>query len=85
MIILLRFDIIYLNCLALTWFQIAELNKLIRDMKLTPYGSAESEPVAEACKKLTEEFFKEDTLRLLIICLPRLNLEVGSESCIFFN
>lgn len=54
-------------------------------MKLTLYGSAESEPVAEACKKLTEEFFKEDTLRLLIICLPRLNLEVGFESCIFFN
>ncbi|XP_044498676.1 putative MO25-like protein At5g47540 isoform X2 [Mangifera indica] len=60
--------------------KIAELNKLIRDMKLTLYGSAESGPVAEACKKLTEEFFKEDTLRLLIICLPRLNLEARKDA-----
>ncbi|KAJ0045486.1 hypothetical protein Pint_03994 [Pistacia integerrima] len=56
--------------------KVAELNKLIRDLKFILYGSAESEPVAEACKKLTEEFFKENTLRLLIICLPRLNLEM---------
>ncbi|KAJ0102825.1 hypothetical protein Patl1_04039 [Pistacia atlantica] len=45
--------------------KVAELNKLIRDLKFILYGSAESEPVAEACKKLTEEFFKENTLRLL--------------------
>ncbi|XP_031278898.1 putative MO25-like protein At5g47540 [Pistacia vera] len=60
--------------------KVAELNKLIRDLKFILYGSAESEPVAEACKKLTEEFFKENTLRLLIICLPRLNLEARTDA-----
>lgn len=54
----------------------AELSRNIRDMKSILYGNSEAEPVAEACAQLTQEFFKEDTLRLLITCLPKLNLEV---------
>jgi len=37
----------------------------------------------EACVQLTQEFFRENTLRLLIIHLPKLNLErlqLGSNS-----
>lgn len=54
----------------------AELSRNIRDMKSILYGNSEAEPVAEACAQLTQEFFKEDTLRALITCLPKLNLEV---------
>lgn len=53
-----------------------ELGKLMRDLKQVLYGDSESEPVAEACTQLTQEFFRENTLRLLIVCLPKLNLEV---------
>ncbi|KAA8527031.1 hypothetical protein F0562_008740 [Nyssa sinensis] len=34
----------------------------------------------EACAKLTQEFFRENTLRLLIICLPKLNLEAQKDA-----
>lgn len=61
----------------ITLLQMAELSKLIRELKSILYGNSESEPVTEACAQLTQEFFKENTLRLLIICLPKLNLEVG--------
>ncbi|KAI9185256.1 hypothetical protein LWI28_005664 [Acer negundo] len=60
--------------------KMAELNKLIRELKTILYGSSESEPVPEACKQLTSEFFKGDTLRLLIGCLPKLNLEARKDS-----
>lgn len=53
-----------------------ELSKLIRELKQTLYGNSEAEPVADACAQLTQEFFRENTLRLLISCLPKLNLEV---------
>ena len=56
--------------------QMVELSKLMRELKQVLYGDSESEPVAEACTQLTQEFFREDTLRLLITCLPKLNLEV---------
>ncbi|KAK6133207.1 hypothetical protein DH2020_033043 [Rehmannia glutinosa] len=52
-----------------------ELSKLIRNLKQVLYGDSESEPVSEACAQLTQEFLKENTLRLLIICLPKLDLE----------
>ncbi|WOL11673.1 MO25-like protein [Canna indica] len=52
-----------------------ELCKNIRDLKFILYGSSESEPATEACVQLTQEFFSENTLRLLIVCLPKLNLE----------
>ncbi|KAL3614761.1 hypothetical protein CASFOL_040422 [Castilleja foliolosa] len=57
-----------------------ELGKLMRDMKQVLYGDSESEPVAEACFQLTQEFFRENTLRLLIICLPKLNLETRKDA-----
>ncbi|PIN03253.1 Conserved protein Mo25 [Handroanthus impetiginosus] len=52
-----------------------ELSKLIRDLKVILYGDSDSEPVPEACSQLTQEFFRENTLRLLILCVPKLNLE----------
>ncbi|KAL6520490.1 hypothetical protein OROHE_017078 [Orobanche hederae] len=57
-----------------------ELGKLLRDLKQVLYGDSESEPVAEACAQLTQEFLREDTLRLLIICLPKLNLETRKDA-----
>ncbi|GFP99820.1 putative mo25-like protein at5g47540 [Phtheirospermum japonicum] len=55
--------------------KMAELSKLIQILRQILYGDSESEPVSEACAQLTQEFLKEDTLRLLIKCLPKLNLE----------
>ena len=60
----------------------AELSKLLREMKVILYGNSEAEPVPEACAQLTQEFFRENTLRLLIICLPKLNLEVNVNICL---
>ena len=57
--------------------QMSELCKNIREIKSILYGNSESEPVSEACAQLTQEFFREDTLRLLILCLPKLTLEVS--------
>ncbi|KAL1560017.1 putative MO25-like protein [Salvia divinorum] len=57
-----------------------ELSKLMRDLKQVLYGDSEAEPVAEACTQLTQEFFREDTLRLLITCLPKLNLETRKDA-----
>uniref|UniRef100_A0A7C9E9V1 Uncharacterized protein n=1 Tax=Opuntia streptacantha TaxID=393608 RepID=A0A7C9E9V1_OPUST len=55
-----------------------ELGKLIEELKFILYGSSESEPIPEACAQVTQEFFQENTLRLLILCLPKLNLEMVS-------
>jgi len=60
--------------------KMAELSKNIRELKTILYGNSESEPVAEACAQLTHEFFKENTLRLLIVCLPKLNLEARKDA-----
>ncbi|KAL5097494.1 hypothetical protein RYX36_001821 [Vicia faba] len=60
--------------------QMAELCKNIRELKSILYGSSESEPVSEACAQLTQEFFKENTLRLLIKCIPKLNLEARKDA-----
>jgi calcium binding protein 39 len=49
-------------------------------MKVILYGNSESEPVAEACAQLTQEFFIENTLRLLIKGLPKLNLEARKDA-----
>ncbi|CAH9058943.1 unnamed protein product [Cuscuta europaea] len=57
-----------------------ELSKLIRELKSILYGNSEAEPVAEACAQLTQEFFRENTLRLLINCLPKLNLETRKDA-----
>ncbi|KAG8636980.1 putative MO25-like protein At5g47540 isoform X2 [Manihot esculenta] len=57
-----------------------ELNKHIRELKLILYGSSDSEPVAEACAQLTQEFFKENTMHLLIVSLPKLGLEARRDA-----
>ncbi|XP_008811324.1 putative MO25-like protein At5g47540 [Phoenix dactylifera] len=60
--------------------KMAELSKNIRELKSILYGNSEAEPVSEACAQLTQEFFKGNTLRLLIICLPKLNLEARKDA-----
>lgn len=60
--------------------KMVELSKNIRELKSILYGNSESEPVSEACAQLTQEFFRENTLRLLIICLPKLNLETRKDA-----
>ncbi|KAK4491897.1 hypothetical protein RD792_002678, partial [Penstemon davidsonii] len=60
--------------------KMVELSKLIRDLKQVLYGHSESEPVADSCAQLTQEFFKENTLRLLIKCLPKFNLETRKDA-----
>ncbi|KAK4800380.1 hypothetical protein SAY86_020867 [Trapa natans] len=60
--------------------KMAELCRDIRELKCILYGSSEAEPVPEACAQLTQEFFKENTLRLLIVYLPRLNLEARKDA-----
>ncbi|KAJ6749443.1 hypothetical protein OIU85_000118 [Salix viminalis] len=57
-----------------------EMDKNIREFKSILYGNSESEPVSEACAQLTQEFFRENTLRLLIFCLPQLNLEARKDA-----
>ncbi|MCD7455874.1 hypothetical protein HAX54_029976 [Datura stramonium] len=57
-----------------------ELSKSIRELKIVLYGNGESEPLAEACAQLTQEFFRENTLRLIINCLPNLNLETRKDA-----
>ncbi|KAJ4730167.1 putative Calcium-binding protein [Melia azedarach] len=54
--------------------KISELSKLILEIRTVLLGSDQSEPNADACEQLTREFFREDTLRLLILCLPKLEL-----------
>lgn len=70
---LMKLYTLFLN----VYLQMMELSKSIRELKITLYGNGESEPLAEACAQLTQEFFKENTLRLIINCLPNLNLEVS--------
>ncbi|CAL1352128.1 unnamed protein product [Linum trigynum] len=60
--------------------KMVELAKNMRELKTILYGNSEAEPVAEACAQLTQEFFKENTLRLFIICLPKLNLETRKDA-----
>lgn len=59
-------------------FQLEQLDAYIRELKSILYGIDGSEPVPEACQQVTQEFFSDDTLRLLITCLPKLNFEVSS-------
>uniref|UniRef100_A0A2P2MFH3 Calcium-binding protein n=2 Tax=Rhizophora mucronata TaxID=61149 RepID=A0A2P2MFH3_RHIMU len=60
--------------------KMAELSRNIREIKSILYGNGESEPVSEACAQLTQEFFRENTLRLLIVCLPKFNLEARKDA-----
>lgn len=69
------------KCEAKCDHKIAELSKTIRDMKCILYGNGDGDPIAEACTQLTKEFFKENTntMRLIIICLPYLDLEAQKD------
>ncbi|CAN1175055.1 Putative MO25-like protein At5g47540 [Linum perenne] len=60
--------------------KMVELSKNIREMKSILYGDSEAEPVSEACAQLTQEFFKENSLRLFIVCLPKLSLETRKDA-----
>ncbi|KAL2466932.1 putative MO25-like protein [Abeliophyllum distichum] len=60
--------------------KVEELDILIAEMKSILYGNGESQPVPEACVQMTQEFFKDDTLRLLILCLPELNFEARKDA-----
>nr|XP_043626703.1 putative MO25-like protein At5g47540 [Erigeron canadensis] len=53
--------------------KIGELSKVIFEIRTLLYGDERSEPAADACVKLTQEFFKEDTFRMLIASLPDLD------------
>ncbi|XP_058210460.1 putative MO25-like protein At5g47540 [Rhododendron vialii] len=53
--------------------KMCELNKLILEARTALYGNDHSEPVAEICAQLTQEFFRDNMLRLLILCLPKLD------------
>ncbi|KAL2456656.1 putative MO25-like protein [Forsythia ovata] len=60
--------------------KLKKLDLLIREMKSILYGVGESEPVTQACMQLTKEIFRDDTLRVLIRCLPKLNLEARKDA-----
>ncbi|XP_015881049.3 putative MO25-like protein At5g47540 [Ziziphus jujuba] len=60
--------------------KMTELSKTILEIRTVLYGTGETEPNPEACSQLTSEFFKEDTFRLLINCLPKLNLGARQDS-----
>ncbi|XP_019183182.1 PREDICTED: putative MO25-like protein At5g47540 [Ipomoea nil] len=61
--------------------KMAEIDALMHDMKSMLYGNVESVPAGdETCAQLTQEFFKHDTLRLIINCLPKLNLEARKDA-----
>ncbi|KAK9734900.1 hypothetical protein RND81_04G170500 [Saponaria officinalis] len=60
--------------------KIVELGILIAELKCILYGTSESEPNAEACALVTQEFFQGNTLRLLILCLPELDLEARKDA-----
>ena len=60
--------------------KLAQLDICIRELKAILYGLEEAEPVADACAQVTQEFFADDTMRLLIICLPQLNFEARKDA-----
>ena len=68
---------------GLELMQISELNKTISQMRTILYGNGEEEPNPDACAQLTQEFFRENTFRLFIACIPRLNSGVNELSLAF--
>ncbi|CAI0383587.1 unnamed protein product [Linum tenue] len=54
--------------------KMAELGKTLVEIRTILFGEGQSEPNAEACSQLTQEFFREDTIRILIVCIPKLDL-----------
>lgn len=60
--------------------KLEQLDVNIRDIKSILYGIDEFEPVPEACAQITEEFFSDDTMRLLILGLRKLNFEARKDA-----
>ncbi|PIN26163.1 Conserved protein Mo25 [Handroanthus impetiginosus] len=60
--------------------KLQQLDAYIQEMKSILYGIDGAEPIPEACAKLTQEFFSDDIMRLLILCLPKLNLETRKDA-----
>ncbi|KAJ4842033.1 hypothetical protein Tsubulata_045941 [Turnera subulata] len=60
--------------------KIAELGRLLLEMRTLLFGNGQVEPNADACAQLTQEFFKVDVFRLLIICMPKLDLGARQNS-----
>uniref|UniRef100_A0A2P2ISI0 MO25-like protein At5g47540 n=1 Tax=Rhizophora mucronata TaxID=61149 RepID=A0A2P2ISI0_RHIMU len=54
--------------------KMSEISKVILEMRTVLFGNDRGEPNSEACAQLTQEFFKDDTFRLLIVSLPNLEL-----------
>ncbi|XP_038874972.1 putative MO25-like protein At5g47540 [Benincasa hispida] len=57
----------------------SELNEIISQMRTVLYGNVEAEPSPDACSQLTQELFKENTFRLFIASIPKLNS--GLDQC----
>ncbi|KAF7050476.1 hypothetical protein CFC21_058843 [Triticum aestivum] len=64
--------------------KITDLSISVRAMKSILYGDGDGDPVAEACTQLTREFFKDNTLRLVIVCVPHMDLETQKEVTLVF-
>ncbi|KAI4305681.1 hypothetical protein L6164_029032 [Bauhinia variegata] len=54
--------------------KMSDLNKTILEIRIVLYGTDVQEPNPDACTQLSQEFFKDDTFRLLVTNLPKLNL-----------
>lgn len=70
--------LIYLICVM--HLQLTDLSKTILEIRTVLYGDGESEPNPDACSQVTQEFFRDDTFRLLIIFLPNLKLGVRNHA-----
>ena len=73
---LLGYIYICLIC-SKTLVQKLELGNAILEIRAVLYGNGGSEPNPDACAQLTQEFFREDTFRLIIMCLPKLDSGVS--------
>ena len=58
--------------------QMVELSKLLRELTAILFGTGNMVPTSETCIQLALEFFKENTMRLVIFYLPKLNSEVNN-------
>ncbi|KAJ6680546.1 PROTEIN putative-RELATED [Salix purpurea] len=54
--------------------KMSELSKQILEIRIVLFGNGQAEPNPDACAQLAQEFFKHDTFRLLVSCLPKLDL-----------
>ncbi|KAG6750125.1 hypothetical protein POTOM_047206 [Populus tomentosa] len=54
--------------------KMSELGKQILEIRIVLFGNGQAEPNPDACAHLAREFFKHDTFRLLVVCLPKLDL-----------